>query len=82
MVGSVNLFHLHLCVNIAVIQEVDISYLHLKRHTKADSFMYFYQEYGGDRQYETVCHVCSKTCCIHRFTAKLKEDHLFGSQRV
>lgn len=29
MVGSVNLLHLHLCVHIAVVQEVDIGNLHL-----------------------------------------------------
>lgn len=29
MVGGINLLHLHLCVDIAVVQEVDIGNLHL-----------------------------------------------------
>lgn len=29
MVGSVNFLHLHLCVDIAVVQEVDVGNLHL-----------------------------------------------------
>lgn len=75
MVGGVNLLHLHLRVNIAVIQEVDISYLHLQRHTKPYLLMYFYlnrvviEALAFDVQLylhmPSTEHECSKMCCIH-----------------
>lgn len=36
MVGGINLLHLHLCVHIAVVQEVDVGDLHLTEWKKKD----------------------------------------------